>query len=235
MASRGRSEGDEDSVGSLGQKLRQRRKELGLTLSEVASRSGFSNGFISQIERGITVPSLTSLIAVCAILEMKASDFLSSQATQEPFTRHNDRITFGLGGKQKTSVVYERLSAAFPGNVLRSVIMHEPPGYQSERFSHEGEEIFYIVSGSLTLEIDGVATVLNQGDSAHFSSSRVHATWNHTDQTTVVLHTCTIDVFGDVYPDQPSSVSGEAAVAINRATKRKRYSTKPIKNEGTAP
>lgn len=234
MSVKGQTGDDGDSVGSLGQKLRRRRKELGLTLSEVAARSGFSNGFISQIERGLTIPSLTSLIAVCAILQMKASDFLSSQATPEPFTRHNDRITFGLGGQQKTSVVYERLSAAFPGNVLRSVIMHEPPGYQSERFSHDGEEIFYIVSGSLTLEIDGVSTVLNQGDSAHFPSSRVHATWNHTDQTTVVLHTCTIDVFGDAYSDPPASANGEGAIAINRAAKRKRYSTKPIKKEGTA-
>ncbi len=234
MGSRGKADGEEGAVGSLGQKLRLRRKELGLTLSEVASRSGFSNGFISQIERGLTIPSLTSLISVCSILEMKASDFLSSQATPEPFTRHNDRITFGLGGPQKTSVVYERLSAAFPGNVLRSVIMHEPPGYQSERFSHDGEEIFYIVSGSLTLEIDGVSTVLNQGDSAHFPSSRVHATWNHTDQTTIVLHTCTIDVFGDVYADPPVVAGGDGAIAINRAAKRKRYSTKPIKKEGSA-
>lgn len=229
MASRKQSQDDERSVGSLGQKLRQRRKELGLTLSEVASRSGFSNGFISQIERGLTIPSLTSLIAVCAILEMKASDFLSSQPAPASFTRHNDRITFGLGGPLKTNVVYERLSAAFPGNVLRSVIMHEPPGYQSERFSHEGEEMFYIISGALTLEIDGVATVLNQGDSAHFQSSRVHATWNHTDQTTLVLHTCTMDVFGDVNADPPAKGNGEAAIAINRAAKRTRLSTRPIK------
>jgi transcriptional regulator with XRE-family HTH domain len=234
MALREQSRDGERSVGSLGQKLRQRRKELGLTLSDVASRAGFSNGFISQIERGITIPSLTSLIAVCAILEMKVSDFLSSQAPQQPFTRHNDRITFGLGGQQKTSVVYERLSAAFPGNLLRSVIMHEPPGYQSERFSHDGEEIFYIISGSLTLEIDGVSTVLEQGDSAHFSSNRVHATWNHTDQTTLVLHTCTVDVFGDVYPDTPAQDSVEGAVAINRAAKRKRYARKPFNQEGTA-
>jgi hypothetical protein len=36
---------------------------------------------------------------------------------------------------------YERLSNAFPGSVLRSVVIHEPPGHRSEPIAHAGEEM----------------------------------------------------------------------------------------------
>jgi predicted transcriptional regulator len=45
-------------------RLRERHRELKMTSQEVADTAGFLVGFISQIERGITVPSLTSLVAV---------------------------------------------------------------------------------------------------------------------------------------------------------------------------
>ena len=59
-----------DTPDPLGTRLRDRRQSLGLTLKEVADQAGLSVGFISQIERGITIPSLTSLINVCRVLEV---------------------------------------------------------------------------------------------------------------------------------------------------------------------
>src|SRR4051812_48333191 len=47
----------------LGGALRKRRQELGLTLREVADRSGLSVGSLSDVERGRTEPSLSSLVA----------------------------------------------------------------------------------------------------------------------------------------------------------------------------
>ena len=54
---------------TLGQRLRGRRKEIGKTLQQVASESGLTVGFISQIERGISTPSLASLYNVAKALE----------------------------------------------------------------------------------------------------------------------------------------------------------------------
>lgn len=111
-----------------------------------------------------------------------------------PLTRRTERPHYAIGGN---SLTYERLSASFPGNVLRSVIIHEPPGHRSEPIAHEGEEIFFILEGALTVEVEGERTILDVGDSIHFPSTRTHSTWNHTSTPTTILHTCTMDVFGD--------------------------------------
>lgn len=201
---------------SLGDRLRQRRKTLKMTLQEVADQAGFSVGFISQIERGITVPSLTSLIAVCRTLKVEAGTFLNQPKVATPFTRREHRPIYGLGGDAGNAVSYERISASFPGNVLRSTIIHEPPGHRSEPMSHEGEEIFFILKGALTLEVDGERVVLEAGDSAHFPSLRTHTMWNHTKEPTTILHTCTMDVFGDGAP----SGNPAESLAVTRGENR---------------
>jgi transcriptional regulator with XRE-family HTH domain len=200
----------------LGEHLRKRRKELKLTLQHVADQAGFSVGFISQIERGITVPSLVSLISVCRVLKTDIGAFFKQPKSETPVTRHQHRQVYGLGGTSGDVVTYERLSASFPGNVLRSTLMHEPPGFRSEPMSHEGEEIFFIVEGELTLELDGETMILEAGDTAHFPSTRTHVTWNHTASPTTVFHTCTMDVFGDVEPSGDANTSLVVTRAVNR-------------------
>lgn len=196
MSHRKTSEADAGAdVSSLGARLRKRRTDLKLTFKDVAEAAGFSVGFISQIERDITTPSLTSLIAVARVLKSDVRDFLHQPRGDTALTRHDQRVVYGMG--HENSLRYERLSASFPGNVLRSVIIHEPPGHRDEPIAHEGEEIFFILQGAITVEIDGQVTVLHAGDSIHFPSTLRHSTWNHTSAPTAILHTCTMDVFGD--------------------------------------
>jgi len=211
-------------INPLGERLRKRRKELKLTLQDVADRAGFSVGFISQIERGITVPSLVSLVSVCRVLKVDIGDVVHQPRFNAPVTRREHRPIYGLGGISGNAVTYERLSASFPGNVLRSTIIHEPPGFRSEPMSHEGEEIFFIVDGALTLELDGEVMILEAGDTAHFPSTRTHATWNHTAEPTTVFHTCTMDVFGEGEPSGDPNTS----LVVTRAASR-RSAPKPLK------
>lgn len=205
----------EEGLGPLGERLRARRKQLKLTLKEVADGAGFSVGFISQIERGITVPSLTSLVAVCRVLGVEVGTFFSP-VPAPTISRHQQRPVFGLAGIGGNAVTYERLSARFPGNVLRSTLIHEPPGTRSEPMAHDGEEIFYVIDGALTLEIEGERTILEAGDSAHFPSTLRHVSWNHTRQPATIFHTCTMDVFGDA--PEPAPATGPA---ISRAVHRR--------------
>jgi len=209
-----RSREDGHSPGLLGTRLRERRRELGLTLKEVADAAGLSVGFISQIERGITTPSLSSLVGVSRVLEMHISDFLAQPRGTASLTRQTERPHYAIGGN---SLTYERLSASFPGNVLRSVIIHEPPGHRSEPIAHEGEEIFFILDGALTVEVEGERTILDVGDSIHFPSRRTHSTWNHTSAPAKILHTCTMDVFGD----EPRQRYGESEMAVRRSKTRR--------------
>ncbi len=189
-----RETGKAEAHRSLGEGLRQRRRALGLTLKEVAEGAGLSVGFISQIERGITAPSLSSLVSVARVLDTEVSEFLSQPTGDLPITRHDQRPVYAVSPH---SLTYERLSSTFPGNVLRSVIIHEPPGHRSEPISHEGEEMFYVLEGTVTIEVDGERTVLDVGDSLHFPSTKTHSSWNHADRPATILWVGTMDVFGD--------------------------------------
>ena len=184
----------EDPENKLGGRLRLRRKELKLSMKEVAISSGLSIGFISQVERGLTSPSLTSLTAIANFLRSDVTNFLSQPKSKSSITRHQERDVYTIN---KNGLQYERLSDSFPGHTLNSVIIHEMPGHKTESISHEGEEFFFILEGAITIYIDDVVNILEAGDSLHFDSSRSHSAWNHTNKVTTVLHVCTMNVFGD--------------------------------------
>lgn len=183
-----------DETSPLGERLRRRRRELGMTLKEVALGAGLSVGFISQIERGITSPSLSSLVSVARVLGTEVGAFLSQPKPEGPLTRHDKRPLYAVSAN---SLSYERVSASFEGSVLHSVIIHEPPGHRSEPIAHEGEELFYVIDGSVTVELAGERNVLERGDTLHFQSTKIHSSWNHTDRPATILWVGTMDVFGE--------------------------------------
>ena len=192
----------------IGIRLRSRRNELGLTLKDVAEGAGLTIGFISQVERGLAFPSLTSLSSICTVLDQHISTFFAQPSGTFPSTHHRKRPVYSLRGDldEGEALRYERLSSIFDGSVLSSVIVHEPPGYREEPIRHEGEEIFFVLDGQITVEVDGKRTLLLAGDSIHFASTRLHSSWNHTDREASFLHVCTTDLFGD--KGRPASSPG---------------------------
>lgn len=178
----------------MGERLRECRKRQALTMQEVADRAGLSVGFISQVERGLTGPSLSSLASIAKVLDAPVSSFLEQPAGPVELTRRQERTSYSAG---KTLVSYERLSAAFSGHQLRSVLMHEEPGYRAEAISHQGEELMFVMNGAITVELGGEQTVLRAGDSIHFDSRRPHRSWNHTAEVATLLWCGTMNVFGD--------------------------------------
>lgn len=192
----------------LGGLLRARRKGLGLTMQSVADQAGLSVGFISQVERGLTAPSLASLVSLAEVLKTDITSFLQQPPTTGQTTHKVSRLAYSVSG---ADVSYERLSTSFNGSQLHSVIVHEPPGRRAEPISHRGEEMFYLIDGEITVEIEGDAEILCKGDSIHFDSRRVHSTWNHTTKTASILWCGTMDVFGDA----PAPIHKEAANAAD--------------------
>lgn len=198
----------EDGAGDpLGQRLRKRRKALSLTLKQVADGAGLSVGFISQVERGLTAPSLSSLVSISRVLDTQISTFLEQPASDASHTRHERRQTYSIEGHQ---ISYERVSASFPGQQMHSVIIRMPPGYRSEPIAHEGEEMEFVLEGSVTSELEGETVVLRVGDSVHYPSTRRHGLWNHTEREAVVLWVGTMDLFGE-HAEHAAQAAGRPA------------------------
>jgi transcriptional regulator with XRE-family HTH domain len=179
---------------SLGARLRARRKAIGKTMQQVADEANLTIGFISQIERGISTPSLASLYNVAKALDASVDMFVSqAPARTHPVATHaGQRPTFKVDG---TSRSYEFLERGFADAKLNACLSHVPPGHASEMMSHEGEDFVYLVSGEMLYEVDGVQYDLKAGDTLHFDSRRPHRGTNVGTDTAIELWVGTMRLF----------------------------------------
>jgi transcriptional regulator with XRE-family HTH domain len=179
---------------SLGTRLRARRKAIGKTMQQVADEASLTIGFISQIERGISTPSLASLYNVAKALDASVDMFVSRkpERTHSVVTHAGARQTYKIDG---TSRYYEFLERGFPEAELNACLSHVPPGHASEMMSHEGEDFVYLVAGEMLYEVDGVQYPLTAGDTLHFDSRKPHRGTNTGPTTAIELWVGTMRLF----------------------------------------
>ncbi|MEV7027277.1 XRE family transcriptional regulator [Kitasatospora sp. NPDC093558] len=159
---------------AVGRLVRSRRKELGVPMAELAVRSGLSQPFVSQLERGLTTPSLTSIYRIADALGVPPGTFLRPPARSGAVSHEDDpqviRVTESAGQVARVLI---------PGG--RSSLMEAyehcfEPG-QGERgwFEHPGEDFLYVLEGEVVLEIEGEdPLVLRAGQSAHHRGDVPH-------------------------------------------------------------
>lgn len=178
--------------GNLSAMIRSQRRKLGLTQGAVAAKAGLSIAFLSQVERGHTTPSLASMVAIASALGKSPGYFLKQPISSEPQTRANKRAHFSIaaGGGE-----YERLSASFPGSVLNAIVIRVPPKYVGETQSHYGEELFYVIKGSIDCTVDKKYYTLNQGNSIHYAATKPHSYANKSNAVSIVLWAGTLGLF----------------------------------------
>lgn len=201
-------------VGAL---IRARRRQQQMTLETLGKTAEVSVGYLSQVERDHATPSLGTLAQIARALGVGIDYFVSAPTAQTALTRAGERNQFSVNG---SSMLYERLGADFPGNTLSSFIMTVPPGYRSETVAHEGEEILYVLEGSITQRLDGEEMVMNSGDSLHFRGNRPHSWSNHTDQPARLLWTGTLALFRST-ARPPRQVASKPKAGVNKPVKTK--------------
>ena len=155
----------------LGKAIRLRRKALGKTLNAVAEEAGLTTGFISQVERGISSPSLSSLMSIAAALQTSFEQLLSVPETYSEFIQRDRRQSYALGTAGR---FYEKLGPGFPGSLMHSQIIHRPPGHESEKMCHEGEVFCYLISGQIEYHLDGAVFAMKPGDVVHHNTVKPH-------------------------------------------------------------
>lgn len=153
-----------------GRDVRALRKARGLTLAEMALRLGRSVGWMSQVERGLSSPSIADLRAFADIFGVPISLFFGHEVSDE---RERGVIVRGARrrslGTSESGLVEELLSPDLGGSfeVLRSEFA---PGAELGRTAlRPTEEAGYLVSGVFDIEIDGIWHGLSAGDSFRFN------------------------------------------------------------------
>ena len=161
----------DSGLDSLGDRLRRRRKNLRLTLSEVAASAGITEGFLSQIERNRNTASIATLQRICGALEMQVGDLFQDQGSLTVHRQRNAQFReFGVRGRKvRITPTKNELLESFIGEF-------EPHGSTGdEPYAHgDSEELLLVISGEVEVLVDGESNILGPLDSIAYRSSSPH-------------------------------------------------------------
>ena len=156
---------------SIGNDIRALRKSRSWTLQQLADTLDRSVGFISQLERGISEPSISDLRKIANLFDVPVSLFFG-EADGDPAERG---YVVRAGSRRKLGgadgpLIEELLSPDLGGSfeIIRSEFA--AGGERAELLTRDTEEAGYIISGQLDLEIDGQWFELGPGDSFRFAA-----------------------------------------------------------------
>lgn len=169
----------------LGEKIRSRRMELGLKGVELAEKSRLSPGFISQIERDIVSPSVSTLKKIANVLNVPVGYFFEEVnsdegkkkafVTKSPVVHEHQRKILS----PNKGVTFYLLNPNMSGDIEFILDIFEPGATTGEElYSHPGEECGLILEGELEVQLEDEKYLLKKGDSITFKSTIPHRKTN---------------------------------------------------------
>jgi len=184
----------------IGRRIRELRQRRGWTLEELSSRSGLSVSFLSQVERGLSSLSISSLQAICEALGIPLTYFFTAPTGNSLVLkagRPRSRIKI-----EDSNVTYNVLSGPMPDRMLEALIAEFPPNYEHPLITHPGEEFGYVLEGKIALRIEDEEFELGPGDSFHIFSSQPHTIRNLSSKPAKILWVLTQKLLeGGITPD----------------------------------
>lgn len=190
----------------LGPRIRRLREQANLTIAEVAQRSGFSIGYISQVERDLANPSLGALKRIADAIGVRLPALFHEPvpvAEDEPHNGTPDEPATVVRSRRRKVLIY-------PGSNIRHELLSPdlqrkieflwataPPGTGSgdEPYQHQGEEIGVVVKGWAECRVGNKTYVLEAGDSIYFASHLPHSWRNAGDEPLEIIWVSTPPTF----------------------------------------
>lgn len=161
----------------IGKKLKTIRLSNDLTIQQLSSKSGVSSNMISRVERGLTIPSVAILLKLSGVFDKSVDYFV-----EEVSSTHE--VVFTPAGQRKSTVyeddsnmITESFNAGLRDPQFMSFYCTIPKGGKSgiDNMYHPGDELIYLLNGSLQVEIIDEKYILNSGDSLSFKSHLPHS------------------------------------------------------------
>jgi transcriptional regulator with XRE-family HTH domain len=184
----------DETLDGIGDRLREERVKAGISQRELARRLGLSASMISQLESGLSKPSVGTLYSIVTELNLsldrviRGEDFAEegregpvADRPASPLVHPEDRQVIDLA----SGVKWEELSASSEEGVDFLHATYEVGGASTPDLSlmrHHGREYGYVMSGTLGIKIGFQEYELNPGDSIGFDSTRPHRLWNKGDE-----------------------------------------------------
>jgi transcriptional regulator with XRE-family HTH domain len=173
----------------LGREIRSLRHARDMTLEDLGAKTGLSVGFLSQIERGLSNPSIIALHDISRALGVNISWFFDEGDPGPPEERD-----FIVRARRRRTLHYshgivDSLLTPYLDGQLELLLSRFAPGATSGEapYTHIGEEAGVVIAGQLDLWINGKRFRLEEGDSFTFKSTLPHRYRNPGATETVVI------------------------------------------------
>lgn len=178
---------DTERMQRLGAKIRVLRKERGLTLKSLAQSSGLSHPFLSQVERGVARPSMSSLHQISEALGTNASWLLAGSENTREATVVRAADTAAVPASELGEMDGVRRVVAPEASPFQVVEFTGAPDVFREYWVHDGFETIYVIAGVVEVDLDGQLFRLEPSDSISYDTRQPHRLRAATDETVKLL------------------------------------------------
>ena len=156
----------------IGSKLKELRIAKNLTQEELADRAELSKGFISQLERDLTSPSIATLVDILNSLGTNLKEFFSDSSDEQIVFHSEDFF-------EKTDTeLHNKVEWIIPNaqkNMMEPIrVTLDPDGSTYPDQPHEGEEFGYVLSGTITIVIGNRSMKAKKGEAFYYTPNSEH-------------------------------------------------------------
>lgn len=145
---------------------------MGMSLSEMAEKIDKTSSYLSQVERGLAEPSITSLRKIARILDKPMFYLLLEEEEENLIVRKNKRKVLKLS---QSNVTYELLTPDL-NKKMELIEFYLEPGAATcnEPLTHRGEECTVVIKGLMEIQIGERVFLLEEGDSIYYPGEIPH-------------------------------------------------------------
>lgn len=151
--------------------LKLLRVQCGMTLETLADEAGLTRSYLSKVERGLSNPSIGAAMSIARALGVTVERLFGQVAEDDSI-----RITRANRGRAGDSANYLSLLVGSAGKAMRAFVVR--PGQRSGRSTimshHAGEEVLFVLTGTIEIQLGARREVLSPGDCVHFDSTIPH-------------------------------------------------------------
>ena len=177
----------------IGAKIKRLRTTKELTQEELANRCELTKGFISQLERDLTSPSIATLMDILESLGTNLKEFFNEEEAEKIVFKKEDFFV------QEDEALKNSLTWIVPNsqkNEMEPVILElDPEGTSNIDDPHEGEEFGYVLSGNIYVYLGKKRYKVKKGECFYYKTNSTHYLKNIGKSTAKILWVSTPPYF----------------------------------------
>ena len=175
----------------IGKKIKQLRIQKGLTLEELASRSELTKGFLSQMERDLTSPSIATLNDILEALGTTLAEFFKEEKEEKLVFQKKDFFV-----DERENYTLHWIVPNTQKNEMEPILIELPQNGESFVMDpHSGEEFGYVLEGTVALMTGEDRHIVHKGETFYLSGKTRHYLKNEKKTTAKVLWVSTPPLF----------------------------------------